>query len=121
MGGRKIRGPVHIQPGLSNYTVVVPLGYGRTVTGHVGKGAGFSAYPARTSGAMHIATGGTLVDTGTRTLLANTQEHWSMEGRDIVREANYEGPDSYQENPAYVRSIGMESHSPPILGKPAAR
>ena len=37
VGGRKIRGPVHIQPGLSNYSVVLPLGYGRTATGHVGR------------------------------------------------------------------------------------
>ncbi len=122
VGGRKIRGPVHIQPGLANYTVIVPLGYGRTAAGHVGNGAGFNAYPLRTSAAMHVATGGKLTDTGTRALLANTQEHWSMEGRDIVREANYEPapkPDgsSYQENPGFVRTIGMESHSPSILGE----
>ncbi len=122
VAGRKIRGPVHIQPGLSNYTVIVPLGYGRTVTGHVGRNAGFSAYPLRTSGAMHVVTGAKLTDTGTRMLLANTQEHWSMEGRDIIREANYEAaptPDgtSYQENPAFVDTIGMESHSPTILGE----
>ena len=122
VGGRKIRGPVHIQPGLSNYTVIVPLGYGRTVTGHVGKGAGFDANPLRTSGAMHVAAGAKLTDTGTRMLLANTQEHWSMEGRDIIREANYEPaptPDgnSYKENPGFVKMIGMESHSPSILGE----
>ena len=113
VGGRKIKGPVHIQPGLSNYTVVVPLGYGRTVTGHVGKGAGFNAYPARTVAGSDVATGGTLTDTGTRLLLANTQEHWSMEGRDIVREANFE---EYQKNPGYVDDIGTESHSPAIYG-----
>ena len=122
IGDRKIRGPVHIQPGLANYTVVVPIGYGRTTTGHVakgydGKGVGFSAYPLRTSGAMNIATGAKLTNTGTRALLANTQEHWSMEGRDIIREANFEGANSYQDNPGYVRTIGMESHSPTILGE----
>jgi MoCo/4Fe-4S cofactor protein with predicted Tat translocation signal len=121
LGGRKISGPVHIQPGLSNYTIVLPLGYGRTVTGHVGKGAGYSAYPLRTSDAMHIATGAKIADTGRRMLLANTQEHWSMEGRDIVREANYEGPNSYQTNPAYVRTIGMESHTPAVLGEQGTR
>jgi len=111
--GRKIKGPLHIQPGLSNYTVVVPLGYGRTTTGHVGKGAGFNAYPIRTVANQAVATGGTLADTGTRLLLANTQEHWSMEGRDIVREANFE---EYQKNPGYVDDIGTESHSPAIYG-----
>jgi molybdopterin-containing oxidoreductase family iron-sulfur binding subunit len=114
VGGRKIRGPLHIQPGLANYTVVVPIGYGRTVTGRVGKNGGFNAYPARTASAMNVATGGTLSDTGTRTLLANMQEHWSMEGRDIVREANV---DEFKENPAFVRGVGMESHSPSILGE----
>ncbi len=114
VGGKKIRGPLHIQPGLANYTVVVPLGYGRTVTGHVGTGAGFNAYPARTTAAMHIATGATLTDTGTRALLANVQEHWSMEGRDIVREANV---DEFKENPNFVAAIGLEAHSPSILGE----
>ena len=114
VGGRSVRGPVHIQPGLSNYTVVVALGYGRTKAGHVGTGAGFSAYGLRTSQAPGFIAGATLVTTGTRMKLANTQEHWSMEGRDIVREANYS---EYQENPAYVRAMGVESHAPSNLGK----
>ena len=113
VGNRKIRGPVHIQPGLANYTVVVPLGYGRTAAGHVGKGAGFSAYPIRTTGAMHVATGAKLTRTGETMALANTQEHWSMEGRDIVREANL---DEYQKTPHFVDTFGMESHAPSNLG-----
>jgi len=116
VGGRTIRGPVHIQPGLANYTVIVPLGYGRTVSGRVGQGAGFNAYPLRSSGSPHVATGGKLTDTGKRLLLANTQEHWSMEGRDLIREANFEGANSYHENPAFVNTIGMESHAPSNIG-----
>jgi molybdopterin-containing oxidoreductase family iron-sulfur binding subunit len=118
VGGRKIRGPVHIQPGLSNYTVIVPLGYGRTHSGHIGTNAGFSAYPLRTVAAQHIATGGSLVDTGERTLLANVQEHWSMEGRDLVREANLDEV-AKEDGPglAYVKGIGMESHTPSVIGE----
>jgi molybdopterin-containing oxidoreductase family iron-sulfur binding subunit len=121
LNGRQVTGPVHIQPGLANYTIVLPLGYGRTQSGHIGTGAGFSAYPLRTTDGLGFATGATLRDTGQRRQLANTQEHWSMEGRDIVREANYEGRDSYQENHDYVNSIGMESHTPPVLGKDAGK
>jgi Fe-S-cluster-containing dehydrogenase component len=66
---------------------------------------------------MHIVTGAKLTNTGERRKLANTQEHWSMEGRDIIRESNYEGANSYKENPGYVNTIGMESHSPTILGE----
>ncbi|MFT3780880.1 MAG: TAT-variant-translocated molybdopterin oxidoreductase [Nibricoccus sp.] len=121
VGGRLIRGPLHIQPGLANYTIVLPLGYGRTVSGRVGKGQGFSAYPVRATNAMHIATGATLVVTDETYQLANTQEHWSMEGRDIVREANFEGTGGYKENPGFVKEIGMESHSPAVLGLQGAR
>lgn len=113
VGGRKISGPVHVQPGLASYTVVVPLGYGRTKTGHVGTGAGFSAYPLRTAAAPHLAVGGKLTDTKTRKRLANVQEHWSMEGREIVREGNY---DEFQKDPAFANDFGMETHSPLIYG-----
>jgi molybdopterin-containing oxidoreductase family iron-sulfur binding subunit len=113
IGGRKVRGPIHIQPGLSNYTVVLPLGYGHTVAGRVGRGSGFNAYSARTSGDPHFATGASIAVTEEQKQLGNTQEHWSMEGRDLVREANL---DEYQENPGYAREIGMESETPSTLG-----
>jgi molybdopterin-containing oxidoreductase family iron-sulfur binding subunit len=119
--GLKVRGPLHIQPGLSNYTIVLPLGYGRTKSGHIGTGAGFSAYAVRSTDAMGFTTGAKLTDTGDRMKLANTQEHWSMEGRDIVREANYEGAEGYKKNPAFVKGIGMESHTPPVLGAEGQR
>lgn len=114
VNGRKVRGPIHIQPGLSNYTIVLPLGYGRANSGRVGQGAGFNAYAVRTSATPAVATGATLVLTGERYALANTQEHWSMEGRDIVREANLE---EYRKNPSFVHDIGTESHSPAIYGE----
>jgi molybdopterin-containing oxidoreductase family iron-sulfur binding subunit len=116
LNGRKLRGPVHIQPGLSNYTIVLPLGYGRTKSGHIGMGAGFDAYAIRTTDGLGFVTGATLRNTGDRAKLANTQEHWSMEGRDIVREANYDGEEGYKNNPAFVTGIGMESHTPAIYG-----
>ena len=114
VGGRTVTGPVHIQPGLSNYTVVVALGYGREKTGHVGTDTGFSAYKIRSSAASEFATGATLTDTGKRQRLANVQEHWSMEGRDLVREANHS---EYKETPNYVDLIGLEAHSPSNLGE----
>ncbi len=114
LGGRTITGPIHIQPGLSNYTVVLPLGYGRTKTGHVGQGMGHDFYPLRTTAGFHFATGATLTVTQESVKLANTQEHWSMEGRDIVREGN---ATEYIENPAFVHTFGMETHSPSILGE----
>ena len=113
VNGVTVRGPMHIQPGLSNWTVVLPLGYGREVSGRVGQGAGHNFYPARTSDGFDVATGATIKNTGEVFLLANQQEHWSMEGRDIVREAN---KSEFDENPNFVDSFGIESHAPANLG-----
>ncbi len=109
LGGRKITAPLHIQVGLSNYTIIVPLGYGRTMNGRICRDVGFDAYPLRTSGAMHFAGGGSLALTGERRTMADTQWHWSMEGRELVREANFS---EYQENPGFTKEIGMESETP---------
>ncbi len=114
VNGRVLRGPLHIQPGLANYTVAVALGYGRGVTGRVGTGVGFDAYQVRLSDNLGYATGATLtLVPGSFHLLANTQQHWSMEGRDIVREANV---DEFRQNPGFVAGMGMEAHSPAIFG-----
>ncbi|HUL53919.1 MAG TPA: TAT-variant-translocated molybdopterin oxidoreductase [Opitutaceae bacterium] len=111
VGDRAVRGPLQIQPGLADYTVVVALGYGRTHSGRVGNGAGFNAYALRTSAAMHAAAGATIeVLPGEWYRLANTQEHWSMEGREIIREAN---ADEFRRNPEFAAALGLEPHSPP--------
>ncbi len=113
VNGRTVRGPLSVMPGLPDYTVVIALGYGRATVGRVGEGAGFSAYPLRTSASTAFATGAKLRLTGGTFALANTQMHWSMEGRDIVREANV---DDYQKHPDFAKKMGVESHSPPIYG-----
>lgn len=117
-----VTGPLHILPGLADSTVVVTLGFGRKKTGrigtdvfapNVGKGIGFDAYPLTSSDSMAVATGAKVkvIDGGME--LANTQEHWSMEGRAIIRETNAE---DYKKNPHFVDEMGMESHSPPVYG-----
>ncbi len=118
LDGRTVKGPLHIQPGLSNYTIVLPLGYGRTVAGRVGRGTGHNFYPLRASTAMNVAVGAKLTVTKERYSLANTQEHWSMEGRDIVREANLT---EFVTKPDWVNSFGTESHAPANLGRDAGK
>ena len=114
VGGTTIRGPVHIQAGLDDWTVILPLGYGRRQVGRVGKGTGFNAFPLSHSREGIVRGGGKLVLTGEDYRLANTQEHWSMEGRAILREGNVK---TYLEEKDFVSQMGMESHSPPIYGK----
>jgi molybdopterin-containing oxidoreductase family iron-sulfur binding subunit len=116
LNGRTVRGPIHVVPGMANYTVVLPLGMGREVVGRVGKGVGFNAYSLRTSDSLGVAAGASLQLTSDVYPLANTQEHWSMEGRAIVREGNV---DYYQKNPDFANKMGVESHAPANYGKDA--
>ena len=61
-----------------------------------------------------VQTGVSCTPTGEFQVLANVQEHWSMEGRAIVREANVS---EYVENNSFATSMGAESHSPPVWGR----
>jgi len=114
LNGRTVKGPVHVVPGMANHTVVLPLGLGREVVGRVGQGVGFDAYAVRTSGGLGVASGATLQLTHEIHPLANTQEHWSMEGRAIIREGN---ADQYGKNPDFANKMGVESHTPANYGQ----
>lgn len=114
VGGVTVRGPVHILPGMADYTVLVNLGYGRRRAGRVGNGAGFDVNPLVSLVDRGVRTGAQLQITEEGYRLANTQEHWSMEGRAILREANVS---THLKDAEWVDKVGMESHSPPVYGK----
>lgn len=113
LNGRTVKAPIHVVPGMANYTVVLPLGMGRKVVGRVGLGVGFDAYTVRTSDALGVASGAALQLTPEHYPLANTQEHWSMEGRAIIRESN---ADYYKKHPDFASKMGVESHAPANYG-----
>ncbi len=115
LDGITLRGPIHIQPGLPDWEVVLPLGYGRRRTGRVGSGVGFDAYPLLRSDSGLVRSGASLRILADEWFpIANTQNHWSMEGRSIVREGNVS---MHLEDPAWAQHIGIESHAPPNYGK----
>ena len=114
VGGREVEGPAWVQPGMADYVIGLALGYGRERTGRVGKGTGFNAYAVRTATAPWIAAGATVADTGKRAKLSTTQNHWMMQGRPVVREANLE---QYRKDPGFAK--GMNMPEPP--GRPDAQ
>jgi len=109
IGGRKITGPVWIQPGLADQTIALALGYGRTRTGRVGAGAGYNAYLLRTSESPHFAVGAKVTKTGKIVRVVSTQEHGAMEGRPIIREANLE---QYRKKTDFARNMDIDAHAP---------
>ncbi|MGB0334565.1 MAG: TAT-variant-translocated molybdopterin oxidoreductase [Opitutales bacterium] len=114
LNGRMVKAPIHVVPGMANYTVVLPLGMGRREVGRVGQGVGFDAYAVRNSDGLSVASGAALKLTSEVYDLANTQEHWSMEGRAIVREGT---ADYYKKHPNFANKMGVESHAPANYGK----
>ena len=97
--GREVSLPVWIQPGHADNAVSVALGYGRTECGRVGRGVGANIYRIRTSAGLN-SVAATITKTGRTHALATTQEHHSMEGRPIVREAALS---EYRKEPEFAR------------------
>ncbi|MEP6809503.1 MAG: TAT-variant-translocated molybdopterin oxidoreductase, partial [Chthoniobacterales bacterium] len=108
-----------IAPGHVDNSISIALGYGRKQTGPVGEEAGFNAYLLRTSANPHfIVADGTLVQsvqvkkTGGTYKLATTQDHWSIEGRGMVREATL---DHYRADNEFVKKIAGDDELPAKL------
>ncbi|MNX78304.1 Tetrathionate reductase subunit B precursor [compost metagenome] len=97
--GYTIELPLLIQPGQAIGTVSIALGYGRTKVGKAGDNVGKNAYPfvSFSNGTLKYATTVKLAATGRREELAQTQTHYSFEGRNVIREATFA---EYKKNPA---------------------
>jgi molybdopterin-containing oxidoreductase family iron-sulfur binding subunit len=112
IGERKVRGPIWVQPGLADNTLALALGYGRKKsanggTGRVGHDVGlYDAYALRTTSGLHFAGAAKIRTTGERYQLALTQEHGSMEGRPIIREANKA---QYEANPNFAKGFDIDA------------
>ena len=107
VNGTRLKLPAWILPGHADHSVTLTLGYGRSASGRVGDGVGFNVYALRRSSEPDFVTGGQLSATGETYLLANTQDHGSMEGRPLVREATLE---EFKKEPHFAEE--MVEHPP---------
>jgi molybdopterin-containing oxidoreductase family iron-sulfur binding subunit len=85
------------------------FGYGRRTVGKVGAGTGFDAYALMNSASPYWAGDAKIEATGGLYEVACTQDHWSMEGRPIIREANLE---QYRQKPRFVKTMEVEESDP---------
>jgi MoCo/4Fe-4S cofactor protein with predicted Tat translocation signal len=98
--GRSVKAPAWIMPGHANDSFTVHVGFGRERVGKVGNKVGFNAYQLRSSNAQWFATNVQWSNTGDSEVMASTQDHWAMEGRDLVRDGTLE---EYLANPTYAK------------------
>ncbi|MEO8104464.1 MAG: molybdopterin oxidoreductase [Betaproteobacteria bacterium] len=109
-GNYKVDAAVMIQPGQSDGTVTLSLGYGRTRAGSVGNEIGFNANLIRTSDNFWYAPGFTVSKTGATHVLATTQEHGTMvepaelggNTRPVFRETSIE---EYRKEPGVIKEM----------------
>ncbi|MFQ5652707.1 MAG: TAT-variant-translocated molybdopterin oxidoreductase [bacterium] len=105
--GHSLHMPVWIVPGQADYSVTLELGYGREKAGRVGEKVGFNTYKLRTSHAPYFDLGLKMSKTGKKYKIANTQDHSSMEGRAIVREATL---GHYRKEPSFAPEMVEAPH-----------
>jgi MoCo/4Fe-4S cofactor protein with predicted Tat translocation signal len=111
VGDRKLQAPVMIAPGHADYSLSLSLGYGRWIVGRVGRDTGFNAYQLRTTSAPYYATRATvkLIQKNGHPLV-KTQDHYSMEGRALVREGTVA---DYNQNPAFAKAVWIDEEDSP--------
>jgi molybdopterin-containing oxidoreductase family iron-sulfur binding subunit len=91
LGGRAVEAAVWTMPGHADDAVTLPLGYGRGRAGPVGSNVGFDFGRLRTAAAPWSAPGLAVAPLRGTHAFAQTQEHFSMEGRDIALAFDGEG------------------------------
>lgn len=111
-GGASIRAAALVAPGHADDSLSIALGYGRKLGSTLFDGVGFDAYPLRLSTSPRFRTGVAVRVTGETYPLARTQEHQSMEGRDLFREGTL---DRFEHEPDFARTMGMDGHIPPNI------
>jgi MoCo/4Fe-4S cofactor protein with predicted Tat translocation signal len=131
---RQLQAAVLIAPGHVDNSITIPLGYGRRVGEYgplpfsggavdeqptTGDASGFNAYLLRSANTPHfvVADGRAVQSVRVQKIagtyeFAITQEHFSIEGRGLVREATL---DRYRQDPLFVKKIGGDDHLPPKL------
>ncbi|WP_298404272.1 TAT-variant-translocated molybdopterin oxidoreductase [uncultured Chloroflexus sp.] len=106
-----LRLPIWIVPGHADDTITVTLGYGRTHGGRVAEGAGFNVYRLRQSDSPWFVTNVSVSATQERYQLVSTQDHWTLEGRDVVRVGEFA---RFKQDPKYIaKEVYTEKYGSP--------
>jgi len=110
VGSGRVSLPVIVAPGQADRSVALAIGQGRRQVGRVGKDIGVDVFPLRTSAGFGFVSGATVSKGPGTTNLPRTQEHFQMEGRQLVRETTSE---ELLADAQVIRK--MDPISPPLL------
>jgi molybdopterin-containing oxidoreductase family iron-sulfur binding subunit len=100
--GISVEMPAWVMPGHADDVVTVNTGYGRKGIGRVANDVGINVYPLMTPTERLYRSNLSVSLTGTRYDIASVQDHHSMEGRPIIREASIE---EYRQDPRFAADM----------------
>ena len=117
-GDVKVTAAVMLVYGHPEDSATIHLGYGRTISGYIGKGRGFNAFACQKAESPWFLTGASLSRKGRSYLLARTEEHNNIEqshvtqakkahDRHLVRENTLE---YFKSHPDFAKHMGH--HAP---------
>lgn len=109
--GTSIEIAAWVLPGHADDSITLTTGYGRENIGRVADGVGVNTYPLRTTANMFFQAA-EVEATGTSYEIACTQDHQSLEGRDMIRTASLE---QYRENPDFATYQSVHGYEVPGL------
>lgn len=113
VNGRSLEIAAWLTPGIPDNCVVLPLGYGRTMSGAVGTGVGFNTFALVGKDNLRVARGAKIARSTGPTAkhpISCTQSHGSMEGRAIVREVDLPAWNKFGANPFVGMSQDETDH-----------
>jgi len=102
--GVELDAPVLIMPGHHDESASLNLGYGRSFDGRICSGAGFDAYPFRSTDAMWSLSGVSISKTGRKYKLATTQDHHAIDVEKIG------GRGQQERLPALFREASLDEY-----------
>ncbi|QSR89560.1 4Fe-4S dicluster domain-containing protein [Methylacidiphilum caldifontis] len=105
-GGKWIEAAVYVIGGHADYSFSIALGYGRKKALRVAGEAGFNAYPLTQNRNFWWISDITIQKTSRFYLLAKSQEHQQLHGRDIVKAASVE---YFRRHPDFVAEKETEA------------
>ncbi len=112
LDGRTLRIVALVVPGHADWSISLPLGYGRRDLGRVAEGTGFDVYPLRSSDASEIALGAEVTRLAGATYpLSLTQDHYDMGIGVAFPDAEAMGEERFQEIYQIQDVSSLGSHS----------
>ncbi|MEX2602162.1 MAG: TAT-variant-translocated molybdopterin oxidoreductase [Balneolaceae bacterium] len=100
-----------VQPGHADDSITLTAGYGREGIGRIADGVGVDVYPLRQTESLYYQAGRVSL-TGRQYEIACVQDHHSLEGRDMIREASLE---EYRQTPDFASYEQVHGYEVPGL------